>query len=78
MQPVYWSAWGEDWEDIGPDRIADFVTRDLSSGAVILLHDSARYAHRQSARATAAAIPSIAAAMADRHLVAQPISSAPS
>jgi peptidoglycan/xylan/chitin deacetylase (PgdA/CDA1 family) len=77
LEPVYWSAWGEDWEDIGPDRIADFVIRDLSDGVVILLHDSARYAHRPSARATAAAIPSIAAALADRSLVARPISSAP-
>ena len=77
LQPVYWSAWGEDWEDIGADRIADFVARDLSDGVVILLHDSARYAHRPSARATAAAIPSIAAAMADRHLVPRPISKAP-
>jgi peptidoglycan/xylan/chitin deacetylase (PgdA/CDA1 family) len=77
LQPVYWSAWGEDWEDIGPDRIADFVTRDLSDGLVILLHDSARYAHRQSARATAAAIPLIAAALADASLPTRPISSAP-
>jgi peptidoglycan/xylan/chitin deacetylase (PgdA/CDA1 family) len=69
LQPIYWSAWGEDWEDLGPERIADFVTRDLSDGAVILLHDSARYAHRPSARATAAAIPLIAAAMADAHLI---------
>jgi peptidoglycan/xylan/chitin deacetylase (PgdA/CDA1 family) len=77
LQPVYWSAWGEDWEDIRPDRIADFVTRDLSDGAVILLHDSARYAHRPSARATAAAIPLIAAAMAERHLMPRPISGTP-
>lgn len=78
LQPIYWSAWGEDWEDIGPDRIADFVVRDLSPGAVILLHDSARYAHRPSARATAAAIPLIAAAMAEAGLSAGPISGAPS
>ena len=77
LEPVYWSAWGEDWEDLAPDRIADFVTRDLADGVVILLHDSARYAHRPSARATAAAIPLIAAAMADRNLGARPISSTP-
>ena len=77
LQPIYWSAWGEDWEDIGSDRIADFVIRDLSDGAVILLHDSARYAHRPSARATAAAIPLVAAAMADAGLTARAISSAP-
>jgi peptidoglycan/xylan/chitin deacetylase (PgdA/CDA1 family) len=75
LQPVYWSAWGEDWEDLAADRIADFVTRDLSPGAVILLHDSPRYGHRSSARATAAALPLIAAAMADRGLQAAPISS---
>jgi peptidoglycan/xylan/chitin deacetylase (PgdA/CDA1 family) len=76
LQPVYWSAWGEDWEDLAPDRIADFVTRDLSPGVVILLHDSARYAHRSSARATAAAIPLIAAAMAEEGLQPASISSA--
>jgi peptidoglycan/xylan/chitin deacetylase (PgdA/CDA1 family) len=75
LQPVYWSAWGEDWEDLAADRIADFVTRDLSPGAVILLHDSPRYGHRSSARATAAALPLIAAAMAERGLQAAPISS---
>jgi peptidoglycan/xylan/chitin deacetylase (PgdA/CDA1 family) len=77
LQPVYWSAWGEDWEDIQPDRIADLVTRDMSDGTVILLHDSARYAHRLSARATAAAIPLIAAALADTPFRARPISNAP-
>jgi peptidoglycan/xylan/chitin deacetylase (PgdA/CDA1 family) len=77
LQPVYWSAWGEDWEAIAPDRIADIVIRDLSDGLVILLHDSARYAHRQSARATAAAIPSIAAALAEASLATKPISGAP-
>jgi peptidoglycan-N-acetylglucosamine deacetylase len=76
LQPVYWSAWGEDWEDLAPDRIADFVSRDLSDGLVILLHDSARYASRPSARATAAAIPLIAAAMAEASLLARPISGA--
>jgi peptidoglycan/xylan/chitin deacetylase (PgdA/CDA1 family) len=76
LQPVYWSAWGKDWEDLAPDRIADFVSRDLSDGLVILLHDSARYASRPSARATAAAIPLIAAAMAEASLLARPISGA--
>jgi peptidoglycan/xylan/chitin deacetylase (PgdA/CDA1 family) len=75
LQPVYWSAWGEDWEDLAADRIADFVTRDLSPGVVILLHDSPRYGHRSSARATAAALPLIVAAMAEHGLQAAPISS---
>ena len=76
LRPVYWSAWGEDWEDLAADRIADFVVRDLSPGIVILLHDSARYAHRPSARATAAAIPMVAAALADRGIAATTISRA--
>jgi peptidoglycan-N-acetylglucosamine deacetylase len=76
LRPVYWSAWGEDWEDLGPDRIADFVMRDLSPGVLILLHDSARYAHRPSARATAAAIRLVLAAIHDRGLAPTAISSA--
>jgi len=60
LQPVYWSAWGSDWEDIPPDRIAELVLRDLLPGAIVLLHDSARYAGRPSATATAEAVPLIA------------------
>src|SRR3954453_4300675 len=60
LQPVYWSAWGSDWEDIAPERIAQIVTRDIGSGALILVPHSARYANRRSAFATAEAIPLIA------------------
>ena len=68
LQPVYWSAWGLDWEDIAPERIADLVVRDLDAGTIVLLHDSIRYADRPSARPTAEAIPAIAAAAAERGL----------
>jgi peptidoglycan/xylan/chitin deacetylase (PgdA/CDA1 family) len=68
LEPVYWSAWGADWEDIGPERITDLVTRDLADGLIVLLHDSARYAHRPSPRATAEALPAIIAAAAERGL----------
>jgi peptidoglycan-N-acetylglucosamine deacetylase len=60
LEPVYWSAWGSDWEDIGAKRIAELVSRDLVPGAVALLHDSARWANRESAAATVEAIPLIA------------------
>ena len=60
LEPVYWSAWGLDWESIGPDRIAEIVGRDLSDGAVVLLHDSARYAPREGVAATVEALPLIA------------------
>jgi peptidoglycan/xylan/chitin deacetylase (PgdA/CDA1 family) len=74
LEPVYWSAWGEDWEALGADRIADFVTRDLAPGVVILLHDSPRYAQRPSAQPTAEAIPLVAAAARERGLALRPIS----
>ena len=60
MEPVYWSDWGLDWETIGAGRIAELVTRDWEDGAVVVLHDSARYGPRESAQATVAAIPLLA------------------
>jgi peptidoglycan/xylan/chitin deacetylase (PgdA/CDA1 family) len=68
LEPVYWSAWGLDWEDIDAARVADLVTSDLDAGAIVVLHDSIRYGHRPSAQATADAIPQIAAAAAERGL----------
>jgi peptidoglycan-N-acetylglucosamine deacetylase len=68
LEPVYWSAWGLDWEEIGADRIADLVVRDLGPGAIVVLHDSTRYAERPSAQPTAEAIPAIAAAAAEQGL----------
>jgi peptidoglycan/xylan/chitin deacetylase (PgdA/CDA1 family) len=68
LEPAYWSAWGIDWYDIGAGEVADLVVRDLDAGSIVVLHDSPRYAHRPSARATAEAIPAIAAAAAERGL----------
>jgi peptidoglycan-N-acetylglucosamine deacetylase len=61
LGPVYWSAWGTDWETITPQRIADLVIPDLAAGAVVLLHDSPRYGHRPSAGPTVEALPLITA-----------------
>src|SRR3954464_1634060 len=60
LEPVYWSAWGMDWEPIPGERIADLVTRDLADGDIVLLHDSARYGHRPDCRPTAEAVAAIA------------------
>lgn len=68
LEPVYWTAWGADWESIAPERIAGLVTADLTEGAIVLLHDSVRYGHRDSALPTAHAIPLIAAAAGEREL----------
>jgi peptidoglycan/xylan/chitin deacetylase (PgdA/CDA1 family) len=76
MEPVYWSAWGLDWEAIQPARIAELVAEDLEPGAVALLHDSARYAPRADAAATAAAVPLIAAAARERGLDLVPVGEA--
>ncbi len=62
LRLAYWSAWGQDWEESPPERIASLVERDLEPGAIVLLHDSARYAQRAEATATADSIPLIAAA----------------
>jgi peptidoglycan/xylan/chitin deacetylase (PgdA/CDA1 family) len=60
LEPVYWSAWGLDWETISAERIAELVVRDVADGAIVLLHDSARYAPRSTAAATVEALPLIA------------------
>ena len=59
LELVYWSAWGQDWEESLPERIAGLVERDLSAGAIVLLHDSARYGQRAKATATAESVPLI-------------------
>jgi peptidoglycan-N-acetylglucosamine deacetylase len=56
LQAVYWSAWGLDWEAVDAARIAELVGRDLGEGAIVLLHDSPRYASRPSCAPTAAAV----------------------
>ena len=73
LEPVYWSAWGGDWEPVPAERIADLATRDLEDGAILLLHDSARYAYRESAAPTAEALAAILAAAGERSLSAGPV-----
>jgi peptidoglycan-N-acetylglucosamine deacetylase len=68
LEPVYWSAWGTDWETIDAQRINEVVVPDLEPGAIVLLHDSARYAHRPSPAPTVEAIPLIAASAQGRGL----------
>jgi peptidoglycan/xylan/chitin deacetylase (PgdA/CDA1 family) len=61
LEVAYWSTWGLDWEPLSAERVARRVNRELEDGAVVLLHDSARYAVRPDAAATAKAIAAIAA-----------------
>ena len=64
LRVVYWSAWGMDWEQLPSERIAELVLRDLEEGAIVLLHDSPRYAPRPSAVPTVQALPVITEACA--------------
>ena len=73
LEPAYWSSWGMDWEALAPDRIADLACRDLTEGAIVLLHDSPRYGHRPDATATAEAIPRIAARAEEQGLRLAPL-----
>ena len=68
LTPVYWSGWGCDWEPVPAERIADLVVRDLMPGTIVLLHDSPRYAYRDSAEPTVAALALILAAARERGL----------
>ena len=68
LRLAYWSSWGQDWEESSPAQIAALVRRDLTPGAIVLLHDSARYAQRDAATATAGAVPLIAADARERGL----------
>lgn len=61
LDVVYWSAWGLDWEAIGAEAIAAEVTRALTPGTIVLLHDTARYGRRSSAAPTAEALRAIVA-----------------
>ena len=68
LRPAYWSAWGLDWEDIAAERIVDLVAGDLAEGAIVLLHDSVRYAHRPTVEPTAEAVGLLAARAAEAGL----------
>lgn len=68
LQLVYWSAWGLDWEPLEPREIAQLVGRSLKDGAIVLLHDSARYAPRPSALPTAAAVVTLGVLARERAL----------
>jgi peptidoglycan-N-acetylglucosamine deacetylase len=77
LEPVYWSAWGMDWEPLPPDRIADLTLRDAAEGAIVVLHDSPRYASRPSAAPTAEALPAIIDGMRERGLEPGPVGPGP-
>lgn len=76
MTTVYWSTWGLDWEPRPADAIARRVAHDLCGSALVMLHDSARFARRPSALPTAEAVPMIAAVAQERELLIGPLCNA--
>jgi peptidoglycan-N-acetylglucosamine deacetylase len=66
---LLWSHWGRDWEARAtPASIAARVTAGAGEGAVLLLHDADDYSAPDSWRRTAAALPRVLAALAEREL----------
>lgn len=58
LRPLLWSLWGKDWRRFTtPGRIATRVTRELSAGDVILLHDADFYSSHGSHGKTVRALP---------------------
>ncbi len=78
-QPLLWSRWGHDWSTAAsPRSIADEVTRDLTNGDVLLLHDSDSYSVDGSWRRTVAALPRVLDEIARQGLAVAPPSDRPS
>jgi len=74
-RPLLWSKWGRDWERRAtPALIARRATRGLQPGDVVLLHDSDAYSSADSWRSTAAALPSVLAAVASLGIAVSPVS----
>jgi peptidoglycan/xylan/chitin deacetylase (PgdA/CDA1 family) len=69
LEPLLWSRWGRDWaSSASPGSVAELVTRDLTAGDVLLLHDADHYSVPGSWRATAAALPRVLDEIARRGL----------
>jgi peptidoglycan/xylan/chitin deacetylase (PgdA/CDA1 family) len=66
---LLWSHWGRDWEaHATPESIASRVTDGVGEGSVLLLHDADDYSAPGSWRRTAAALPIVLEALAERGL----------
>ena len=77
LLPLLWSRWGRDWERRAtPASIARRATRGLRPGDVVLLHDSDAYSAGDSWARTAAALPSVLAAVEALGVAAEPVTQA--
>jgi peptidoglycan/xylan/chitin deacetylase (PgdA/CDA1 family) len=73
-EPVLWTHEGRDWRaDVTAKTIADRVTKGLSAGDVLLLHDADDYSAPGSWRRTAAALPVVLGEVERRGLTTVPL-----
>ncbi|WP_433618153.1 polysaccharide deacetylase family protein [Dactylosporangium sp. CA-139114] len=74
LTPVLWTAWGRDWEaGATPDSIVRTVTRRLSGGGTVLLHDTDVTSAPGSWQRTAAALPALLGWARERGLSVGPL-----
>ena len=65
LRTVLWARWGRDWERRASAASVVVNASDrLRGGEILLLHDADHYAASDSWRATVAALPAIASAVA--------------
>ena len=46
MSIVYWTLVPEDWQNVGTDRIVERVTKKMSAGSIIVLHEGSSIAEQ--------------------------------
>jgi peptidoglycan/xylan/chitin deacetylase (PgdA/CDA1 family) len=74
LSPVLWTAWGREWvPGSTPDMVYATLTRDLSGGGTVLLHDSDCTSPPGSWRAALGALPMLLDECDRRGLRAGPI-----
>jgi peptidoglycan/xylan/chitin deacetylase (PgdA/CDA1 family) len=74
LTPRLWTAWGRDWRArTTPGSILRTVTRTLTDGGTVLLHDSDCTSAPDSWRATLAALPRLLDWAAQHHLTIGPL-----
>jgi peptidoglycan/xylan/chitin deacetylase (PgdA/CDA1 family) len=68
LELVLWSAWGREWAEADPAEVARRVTRRLSGGDIVLLHDSDRFSAPGTAQRARDALGPIAESLGRRQL----------
>jgi len=73
MSVVLWSAWGREWTDKSPASVANRLSRRLSPGAIVLLHDSEATAPPGTVPVVLETLPLLDEMLRERGLLAGPL-----